>query len=387
MRLGRWLCSPQPWLILAVTVVLLTGTLHIQSALFQYRVHRVLRGMEQLRLEQTTSEQMLRLVPALRPIPSELLPFGRGCRLWECYAVDIHNNLDVLAGLARHRYLHEAAYWAGGRAARLIAVVSVERGRVRNVHYSLTVESTTHPGYLEVEVHSVYWLRSSTYVQDQSPEYVVTERQQWPDSLVWVAFTPYARAHQMSHAFHADLNCMWSLRGCRAARQMLPEAWRDRQATEKAAVARLRGPEPCPSTLLRVRVRDTSGILLVEVENVQRIPGNDGVPVVMVAHYKLLRILRQEGEVAASSHSLSKGDLMRLLEHNFSVQFPLSKANESITNPDIRLLQPGARLIAFYPQPFVCSIFPASQQNIGILEKALASNSSRFSPADRSGPL
>jgi hypothetical protein len=67
------------FIILALAVLAIG--LRVNSAIFAHRVQAVLAGMEQLRPDQTTKDEMLKMVPALRPAPSQ----HEHCRGDECY--------------------------------------------------------------------------------------------------------------------------------------------------------------------------------------------------------------------------------------------------------------------------------------------------------------
>jgi hypothetical protein len=124
------------------------------------------------------------------------------------------------------------------------------------------------------------------------------------------------------------------LRGCRIADEVLPLAAEDYRNIERSAFVRLRGPTPCPDSILARRARDVENILLVEVENVRPVLEKFGEEQYQMADYKLLEIL--------------KGKLDRSLEnvgHPFTIL--LSSDMPPIPNPALNLLHPGSQLLMF----------------------------------------
>ena len=79
-------------LFLCLALAFAAVGLHVNSAIFAHRVHRILAGLEQLRPDQTGKGEMLRLLPDLRP---GLLKYEH-CRGDACYATVIHNWPDSL---------------------------------------------------------------------------------------------------------------------------------------------------------------------------------------------------------------------------------------------------------------------------------------------------
>jgi hypothetical protein len=59
-----------------LALALLAIGLRVNSAIFVHRVHRILAGMEQLRPDQTTKAEMLKMVPALRAAGGAYVPLS-----------------------------------------------------------------------------------------------------------------------------------------------------------------------------------------------------------------------------------------------------------------------------------------------------------------------
>jgi hypothetical protein len=110
-------------------------------------------------------------------------------------------------------------------------------------------------------------------------------------SILSISITPSAPATLSRHAFEPRLNCLWTLRGCRTTREILPTAWQAQENIQHAVELRLHSSNPCPDRILPRRARDTSDILLVEVKGVSP-ELEDEYGRYHLANYELLRVLK-----------------------------------------------------------------------------------------------
>ena len=317
-------------MLLVSAVLLLSIALRVHAAVFEYRVTSIVHRLPRLRLEEAPPSELPKLIPALRPcLKSDSLSPGDSC-----YEVHFASNLIWRAG----PYGYKVAYWLGARYWDFSASVSIRQNKVRRVGYNVILNngSLKEPWLTSVAVKSVRGYRSWYLdpTQDESPEYRVTKYFKWPDQSIQIVFTPNAPTSAVHHAFDINLNCIWYLRGCQTASELIPRADEDYQNIRRSAFARLRSPSPCPDRILLRRARDVADILLVEVENVHPTLEQFGDEQEEIADYRLLEVL--------------KGKLDRPLKN---VGHPLTISvgiNESpIPNPALKLLHPGSQVLMF----------------------------------------
>jgi hypothetical protein len=321
------------FLLLGSAVLLITITLRIYAAIFEYRVSSIIHRLAQIRLDETTTSELLKLLPALRPCPTDDSVFPED----SCYEVQIWESLiSRLAYFGKYGY--RPAYWLGARHWNFSASVRLRQDKVQKLGYHLNVNngSLSGPGIVSVAVTSVRgyrgWYLDPT--QDESPDYRVTKYFKWPELMMQIAFTQFAPAHLVHHAFDIRLNCIWYLRGCQTAEEVLPLAGEDYQNIRQSTLARLRGPTPCPDSILARRARDVADILLVEVKDVHPNLEMFGQVQYQIADYELVEIL--------------KGKLDRPLKnvgHPFTIS--LSWDDPPFPNPSLKLLHPGSQLLMF----------------------------------------
>jgi hypothetical protein len=290
--------------VLLLPIVLSIG-LRVRNFLIARKIHAVLLGLEQVRVDQTTEAQLLRTVPYLVPSDPtrQMLAGGH-----DSYRVEISNS-DYYYGWTRwvpdlvlpHRKADEwlppfkdkgkllkfpfnAAYALGWRYLSFSAYVTLLNGTVSSTGYNLepdvligyplsyfVVVRSAHGfsmngGRRPVPVHSA---------DDERPEYrfgqVAGEFSllTGADYSIGVAYTADAPRDIVDHAFHVDLRCFWALHGCDSVRQVVPLLWRDRKTIEETTLARLRSADPCPDRILAGRVRYLLdlNVALLEVVN------------------------------------------------------------------------------------------------------------------------
>jgi hypothetical protein len=359
------------WLTLAVVVLVTTTSLRIHSAILQHRVHSILEGLAQVHLDHTTQAELQTLVPELRlgrPSWSSSQCPAEACLYAEVQGWDL---VPFFQSEGLNEVLYKAGYWLGSRNPTFSATAVLQNGVVQDLGYSLKVDDGTfsYRGVVTVAVISAggYYDRGLIEVEDESPEFRVSAYFKWPEKDLKVVFTPRAPEHLVSQAFDVRLNCLWYLRGCQTAREILPAAWAQKQRIEQAVVARLRGTDPCPDRILPRRARDVANILLVEVERSYVTKDCDSDRCTRphhIADYRLIKVL--------------KGTLDRPLKNvGHSHTLFGRRPDYELPNPALRLLTPGRRVLMFSDRSTnvnsPCEIVSATPSALATLEAALAS--------------
>ena len=189
------------------------------AAIFEYRVTSIIHRSAQVRLDETTTSELLTLVPSLRACPKDDLALQED----SCYQVQIWESLiSRVAYFGRYGY--KTAYWMGARHWNFSASVRLRQGKVHKFGYNVNVNngSLSEPWLTYVAVTSDRghraWHLDPT--QDESPDYRVTRYFKWPDQTIEIMYTPAAPTQLLNHAFDIQLNCIWHLRGCRRCRDL-----------------------------------------------------------------------------------------------------------------------------------------------------------------------
>jgi hypothetical protein len=262
-----------------LAVLLLTVGLRVHSYLLTRKIQAVLSGLERLRMDRTSEQELLKTVPYVVRQNFEGHT-SSGTERSSFYQVRISNEDEILwlfrvlstrpFQLLWPWHAHEGAgepwtvplrgaYWLGFRYVEFGAWVHVVDGRVSNIDYVVDRDMLFGwPLDPLVSVRSAhgFWERHLllpvTSADDESPRYRVSGDAKY----LLVAYTPDAPRDLVQHAFHLDLSCFWDLRGCALVRDVAPLLWRDKQVIDARTVARLQGREnPCPDSVLAGRVR------------------------------------------------------------------------------------------------------------------------------------
>jgi len=174
--------------------------------------------------------------------------------------------------------------------------------KVSQVDYGLANEWVwpQYAGYMGyiVSARSVhgFWLPHQhgfevTSVEDYSPQY----RPSGDDKELTVIYTNDAPQSLTAHAFHLNLSCFWSFRGCEDARKIAPEVWHDTQAIKSATYQQLIS-EKCPDAIIEGRMRYLPDVtvLLLEVTGSRRVEVNEegGRAWDWFTDYKLKEVIR-----------------------------------------------------------------------------------------------
>ena len=274
--------------VLLLSLILLSAGARIRSALMARRIHAVLAGLEQVRIDQTNEAELLKTVPYLIRNESE---WHIGTSVARSYRVVISNEDDLkwLGRTPGFRLFASSAwgvwsltafdklgYWFGYRYLSFAAGVVVLDGKVSSVWYGIAPQSVfprAVGNILSVKSVHGFWepynmpIRVSS-LDDESPQY----RVRGDERSLSVIYTYDAPRGLTSNAFQVDLSCFWGLRGCLSAREMAPLLWQDKDAIEAATVSRLKSRTPCPDRVLagRVRYLPDLNVELLEVANWRR---------------------------------------------------------------------------------------------------------------------
>lgn len=273
-------------LIFLLLVVMTTAWL--RAYFMAQRIQTVLRGLAEIRIDQTTEEQLKKLVPYL--IQTD----------WKLGGIP-HRAFYVRIPTAHPLGMKSLM---GGFAYRMsfVASVLVQDGKVSHVEYGLAnqwgwPQDAGYAGYI-VSARSVhgFWLPHQrgfevTSVDDYSPQY----RPSGDDKRLNVIYTSDAPPGLTARAFHLDLSCFRSFRGCDDAREISPEAWQDAQAIQSATYQQLIS-EKCPDSIVEGRMRylPDMTVLLLEVTGSRRIEVNEegGSTEDWFTDYKLKEVIR-----------------------------------------------------------------------------------------------
>ena len=277
-RLARRICAA-----LLVLLVLITTVVRIHGILLTRRIDAVLRGLEQVQVDQTTEAQLLKAVPYLTRNDEHQF----GSSVDRSYRAEISNSsqrrwLWWLAGTRLCRFFWPwyviegpekypktyvsfpltVAYWLGWRDIVFVAQISFLNGRLFAIWYAIEpdIERIGPTRSYFVSVHGIEEFRASlpgfpvsvSSTHDESPAYRVGGT----ETSFGVKYLPDAPRQLVSHAFQLDLGCYWNLRGCTSAADVAPRLWRDTQAIEAQTYSRFHGGgNPCPDRILANRVR------------------------------------------------------------------------------------------------------------------------------------
>ena len=282
---GRW--ARRIYLAILLLLFLILTATRLRSYFMARKIEAVLHGLGEIRLDQTTEEQMTKMVPYLRE-----KDWKAGAFSYRSYYVHISNESDrlprvVALGLSRAQsyqlaqWLGHLADWLGYRYISFDAGVLVQDGKVAQAQYGLANQwiRPQAPGYVGyiVTARSVhgFWLPGSlevSSVDDYSPQY---RPRRWGDSLT-VIYTSDAPPALTNRVFHLNLSCFWGFRGCNDARDIAPEISRDVETIQEATYHQLIS-EKCPNSIIEGRMRylpDIS-VLLLEVTRSRRVEVNE----------------------------------------------------------------------------------------------------------------
>jgi hypothetical protein len=277
---GRW--ARRVYVVILFLLLLVTAAGRLRSYFMARKIEAVLHGFAEIRLDQTTEEQLKKTVPYL----AQKDWTDQSGVLHHWFGVHISNESDLwLSWLIdlRVEWLGYLADWLGYRFIGFDADVLVQGGKVTHVEYGLAnqwvrPQYAGYTGYI-VSARSVhgYWIDRRVHFRvlsedDESPQY----RPSRDANRLYVKFAADARPEITQHAFQLNLGCFWGLRGCDDARRIAPAVWQDIQNIRHDTYQQLISGR-CPDSIVEGRMRYWPDItvLLLEVTGSRRIEVNE----------------------------------------------------------------------------------------------------------------
>ncbi len=365
MLFGRW--ARRIYATTLCLLLLITTTARFRSYLMVRKMQAVLHGLTEIRLGQTTEEQMTKMVPYLTK--KEWNAKGISHR---GFYVHISNEsatwVSWLIALRMESLVHPAD-WLGYRFMSFDASVLVQDGKVMHVDYGVAnqwvrPQYTGYTGYI-VSARSVhgfwidrripFWVSSE---DDESPQYRPTGN---ADGL-YVTYTDDAPSKLTERAFQLDLSCFWGLRGCTDAREIAPGLWKDIQSIRHDTYQQLIS-ERCPDSIIEGRMRYLPDIAvsLLEVTGSRRIEVNEEGDRAedWFTDYKLREAIRGQ-----SSGSWKNVRFRRTIP---SLEDPTRTMANQIW-PETKI----GNLVLFFANPkfYSCRFIPATPSALDIVRKA-----------------
>jgi len=203
--------------ILLFTLLLSTAT-RLRSYFMARKIQAVLRGLAEIRIDQTTEEQLTKMVPYLTQKDWEVGGISQ-----HGFYVNISNESDrlprvIFVAEKLMPWLEHCAAWLGYRFMSFDASALVQDGKVVHVDYGLANQwvRPQFPGYVGyiVSARSVhgFWLPRRgefevTSADDDSPQY----RPRGDKHSLNVIYTNDASSELTKPVFRLNLSCFWSL--------------------------------------------------------------------------------------------------------------------------------------------------------------------------------
>jgi hypothetical protein len=300
---GRW--ARRIYVAIFTLLLLITTAARLRSYFMVRKIQAVLRGLGEIRVDQTTEEQITKIVPYL--VPKDWKAGGISHRGYYMHISNESDRLPQVVGVAltairSEELIEDIADWLGYRFVDFDAGVLVQDGRVSQAEYGLANqwERPQYAGYVGylVSARSVhgFWLPRQmgfevSSVDDYSPQY---RPRRWGKTLN-VIYTSDAPPEVTKRVFDLNLGCFWRLRGCNDAFDIAPEISRDVQRIQDATYQQLIS-EKCQDSIIEGRMRylpDTS-VLLLEVTGSRRVEvnGEGGRAEDWFTDYELKEVIR-----------------------------------------------------------------------------------------------
>jgi len=344
------------YLILFVLWLLPNVYFRARSAVVAYKVHRILHRMSSFHVGRTTEAEALDALPMLRLNDLQICNAAKGenCFLY----VNDHTAAGISDGWLTWAKLSD---WLGNRSWLFNAQAKTKNHIVQEFGYKFFVNDGSYGWWSDQRAQAmssgpskgVIW----DFLSDQSPEYDVGRGRRAPSSVIGMFFTANATREQVQHAFDLRLRCMiWT--GCRTADQLAPSAAQDEAAIYRAAMARRRGPDPCPDALIPGRARHLSDIRIVRVIRSDRV-GED--------RDECLGCVIERKIVLQTLKHLKGTDESREL----TISLPFDDPGTRKPDPQIKWLLPGRELIWFSDTDMRiqdCEFIPSTKQAVDMIE-------------------
>lgn len=368
------------YLTLIVLASIAVTVPRIRAMFMARQMYAVLSGMQKLRIDQTSEEELLKAVPGLVRSPYE--------DRWENgierhYDVAITNERDWERLVFRSRIPEWISIrvldWCGYRYTLFYARVDVLNGRVSAVSYGIAPQH-----YFPRLASAVIFARSAhgfwaerrypfrvDSLDDESPRFRVHV---WDgggksDPFLNVTYTPDAPAEMIERVFDLNLSCFWSLRGCVSPEQISPQLWRDGTAIRAATLFRLtKSNDPCPDRVLAGRVRYLLDldVLLLEVTKSGKLEsvGDSGVWQESLNDYRVKEVVR-----ASPIYGVATGKSWK--DVPWAAQIGSPNFRGLIANP-LPALREGDRVLFFGGEDFhSCQFVPATPSAVAAVRAAV----------------
>ena len=212
--------------IFVLTVLVLSTVFRLEAMRFQSRVSEILLRLRQVDAGRTTQTDLLHLLPQLRaekanaPDTSQTEEYAFG------FDTLSSNRLiqRLQAAIYENSYLWRLAYAVGYRPGSLYVYATVHDGVVMGWSYAVSIAPPRnyHPGAVRVRVSC--HTEDQAQLQRDSDElpFHFDRYFKWPEWDLHVWYSPDAPEYLKNASFEVNLSCMWSLRGCYDAAQLLP---------------------------------------------------------------------------------------------------------------------------------------------------------------------
>lgn len=279
---GHW--ARRVFLVILALLLIISTATRLRAYFMTRKIEAVLHGLSEIRLDQTTEEQMTKMVPYLTEKDWKASGFS-----YRGYYVHISNESDRVPWPYGFPHSYELALWLGRigdllgyRYISFDAGILVQDGKVSQADYGLAnqwmrPQAAGYVGYM-VTARSVhgFWLPGSlqiSSVEDYSPQYRLTR---WGNTLA-VIYTSDAPPELTKRIFDLNLTCFWGLRACADAADIAPEISQDVERIQKATYWQLIS-DKCPDSIIdgRMRYLPDVSVLLLEVTGSRRIEVNEG---------------------------------------------------------------------------------------------------------------
>jgi hypothetical protein len=248
---------------------------------------------------------------------------------------------------------------------------NVEHGVVTRWAFRLDIAPTEnhYPGAVTVGVSSpisVLRYSESPIADEQNPYFSARRYFKWRVWDLEVSYSRMAAPEVKDRAVDLNPGCILSLRGCSNAAQLLPRAEEERLRLRRAAIQRITSREPCPPFIVPAKVRDANEIVVLRIRSAtpkqsEWTPAVAGVAV----QYEILRTLE-----------LREAGFERVpRDANWLPSLLMYGDAEGAGNPSVRLIEPGAALVAFEGRGAAgtpCSLLPANTDILQRVREALA---------------
>lgn len=360
-RSYRWFAKMALKVLLAA-LLSLAGYWRVQSFRFARKVERVLTGLAQVKIDQTTEAQLLALAPGLtnrgRVDPRYGFPDEGVVLYGAAFSNDAEWNwwffqfpfggfgaVDDYRDFSKTKlgYSQRIAYWLGWRYEAFGVAVWVRNGMASTISTSLADDiqyGWPRGTILEVRsMHALGYWEGLTDMDEDNPGIFIR------GELNNIAYTPDAPAEFTKQLYPWDLRCYYlGFGGCRV-RDLAPQLWQSMQEMKQRAARRKSEDNPCSDRTLADRVRRFG----VDVELLEVVKSPDAAGAAKTA-YTLREVLQ--------------GQSWEEKQANYREKTPRPAPPAE--------LKPGDRVIKFYGAGLEsCTIAPATPSAIQVIRDAV----------------